>query len=656
MKKTIVFLLILLLIATSYANITMPKIFGDNMVLQRNKPISIWGFAAAGEKVTVQFNGQTKTTKADKTGKWQVMLAPENAGGPFQLLVKGKNQVAIENILVGEVWICSGQSNMEMPIDGWGKINNYQEEISTADYPQIRHFKVPNAVSTTLKDDITGGDWKVCSPATEGDFSATAYFFARQLYNQLKVPIGLINTSWGGTQSEAWTSKQAFENAPEMKYVANAMGNNNMDQFIKKRAETTLNNIKKIQGNFENNANTADWKNTSFDDSKWPVMQLPGLWEAQGLPDLDGTVWFRKTFIISDADDGRAAILNLGMIDDNDETFVNGVKVGTTDGYNTPRKYTIAAGILKAGKNTIAIKVGDTGGGGGAYGLATDMNITIGNKLQSLAGAWTFRVAAIPASATSVGPNDYPSLLFNAMLYPLVQYTIQGAIWYQGESNAGRAYQYRTAFPLMINDWRQHFEQGDFPFLFVQLSTFGSAAANSKNGSNWAELREAQTMTLNLPHTGMAITTDIGNPADIHPKNKQDVGKRFACIALHDVYQQPGESNGPMYQSMKVEGKKIILTFSHTGTAWLVKDKYGYIKGFEIAAADKQFQYAKAMVEGDKIIVYADEISEPVAVRYNWVDDATEGNLFNKEQFPAAPFRTDDWEGVTEKNKYTVQQ
>ncbi len=652
----IAFLTSLLFIATSFANITMPKIFSDNMVLQRNKPISIWGFAAAGEKVTVQFNGQTKTTKADKTGKWQVILAPENAGGPFQLLVKGKNQVAIENILVGEVWICSGQSNMEMPIDGWGKINNYQEEISTADYPQIRHFKVPNTVSTKLKDDITGGDWKVCSPATAGAFSAAAYFFARQLYNQLKVPVGLINTSWGGTQSEAWTSKNAFENDPEMKYVADAMGSNNTDQFIQQRGESTLNNIKKIQGNFENNANTADWKNASFDDSKWPVMQLPGVWESQGLPDLDGTVWFRKTITITNADAGRAAILNLGMIDDNDETFVNGVKVGTTDGYNTPRKYTIVAGILKAGKNTIAIKVGDTGGGGGAYGQAADMNITLDNKIQSLAGEWTFKVAGISASATALGPNDYPSLLFNAMLYPLVQYTIQGAIWYQGESNAGRAYQYRTAFPLMINDWRQHFKQGNFPFLFVQLATFGSAAANSKNGSNWAELREAQTMTLNLPHTGMAITTDIGNPADIHPKNKQDVGKRLASIALHDVYQQTGESNGPMYQSMKVAGNKVILAFSHTGTGWLVKDKYGYIKGFEIAAADKQFQYAKAMVEGDKIIVYADGISQPVAVRYNWVDDATDGNLFNKEQFPAAPFRTDEWEGVTAKNKYILKK
>ena len=624
------------------------------MVLQRNKPISIWGFGTAGEKVTVHFNAQTQSTKTGKDGKWKVMLAPENAGGPFLLFVKGKNQLSIQNILVGEVWICSGQSNMEMPIEGWGKINNYQQEIAAADYPQIRHFKVPQTVSTTLKDDITGGDWKVCSPATAGDFSATAYFFARQLYNQLKVPIGLINTSWGGTMSEAWTSEHAFSLSPELKYIADAMKNSDIETMMKQRGETLLKTITKVQGSFENNASTINWKNIDFDDSKWPSMKLPGVWESQGLPDLDGTVWFRKTITIADADAGKAATLNLSMIDDKDETFVNGVKVGSTQSYNVARKYTIAAGILKAGKNIVAVKVDDTGGGGGIYGLASDMSLIIDNKPQSLAGDWVYRVASIPAAATSVGPNDYPSMLFNAMLYPLVQYSIQGAIWYQGETNAGRAYQYRTAFPLMISDWRQHFKQGDFPFLFVQLATFGSAESNSANGSNWAELREAQAMTLSLTHTGMAVTTDIGNPADIHPKNKQDVGKRLAAIALHDVYQQAGESTGPIYQSMKVDGNKVILTFTHTGSGLLVKDKYGYLKGFEIAGADKHFQYAKAIVEGDKIIVHAEGVTTPVAVRYNWADDASEGNLFNKELFPAAPFRTDDWEGVTVKNKYAI--
>jgi sialate O-acetylesterase len=655
MKKTIALLFAAIIFTVaSFANITLPKIFGDNMVLQRNKPISIWGWATAGEKLTIQFNKQTKSAVADSKGNWQVMLLPENAGGPFQLTVKGNNQVKIQNILVGEVWVCSGQSNMEMPIEGWGKINNYQQEIADANYPQIRHFKIFNTVSATLKEDITGGDWKVCSPATAGDFSATAYFFARKLYDKLKVPIGLINTSWGGTQSEAWTSKYAFEHNAQMKYVADAMKNNDVEAMMKKRGEMVTKNIEKIQGSFDNAANTTNWKNSDFDDSKWPVMKLPELWENQGLPDLDGTVWFRKTITISDADAGKAALLELSMIDDNDETYINGEKVGSTAGYNTLRKYTIAAGILKAGKNTIAVKVGDTGGGGGIYGEANNLRLTIGDNVQSLAGDWAFRVASVPAASLSIGPNDYPSLLFNAMLYPIIKYTIRGAIWYQGETNAGRAYQYRTAFPLMISDWRQHFKQADFPFLFVQLSTFGSADDNSNKGSDWAELREAQAMTLSLSNTGMAVTTDIGNPTDIHPKNKQDVGIRLADIALHDVYKQPGEYMGPMYKSMKTEGNKIVLTFTHTGSGLMAKENNANLNGFEIAGADKKFYAAKAVISGDKIIVSADGISQPAAVRYNWANDASAGNLYNKEQFPGTPFRTDSWEGITVKNKYSA--
>ncbi|MBC7424026.1 MAG: hypothetical protein H7334_11305, partial [Ferruginibacter sp.] len=626
MKKTIALLLTCVLFMTAaMANITLPTIFGDNMVLQRNKPISIWGSAAPNEKVSVQFNKQIKNTVADKAGKWQLFLAAENAGGPFQLAVKGSNEVNLKNILVGEVWVCSGQSNMEMPIAGWGKIDNYQNEISAADFSQIRHIKVPNTISTKLKKDISGGEWQVCSPATAGDFSATAYFFARDLYNKLKVPIGLINTSWGGTMSETWTSEKAFSQSPELNYVATAMKNSDIESAMKKRGDAVLKNIEKLQGSFNNNANTTDWKNNDFDDSKWPLMQLPGMWENQGLPDLDGTVWFRKNITIADEDAGKAAVLSLAMIDDNEETYLNGVLVGSTAGYNIQRKYTIAAGILKAGKNIIAVKVGDTGGGGGIYGVATDMKLTIENKEQSLAGDWGFRIASMAASATSIGPNDYPSLLFNAMLYPLVQYSIRGAIWYQGETNAGRAYQYRTAFPLMINDWRQYFKQGNFPFLFVQLSTFGSAEANSKNGSDWAELREAQAMTLRLPNTGMAVITDIGNPADIHPKNKQDVGKRLAYIALHNVYSKPGEYTGPAYQSMKVTGNKVTLTFTHTGSGLITKDNSGNIGGFEIAGADKQFHAANASIENNKIIVVADGVSQPVAVRYNWANDASAG-------------------------------
>ncbi len=656
MKKAVTIVLTLAIFTIKcFANVTLPKIFGDNMVLQRNKAITIWGHATAGEKITVGFNGQNKNTKTDKQGNWQVILDQQSAGGPFNLLVKGNNTLTVKNILIGEVWICSGQSNMEMPIEGWGKINNYQQEINGANFPLIRHFKVPDVVSTTLKDDLGSGDWKVCSPATVGGFSATAYFFARELYNELKVPIGLINTSWGGTQSEAWTSAQAFETSPELQYIAAAMKTTNLETTMKERSEKVMKKIMALQGSFENNANTDEWKNNDFDDSKWPLMQIPGLWETQNLQDLDGFVWFRKIITVTDADAAKEAILQLGMIDDNDDTYVNGIKIGSTTGYNIPRKYTIAPGVLKPGKNVIAVKVTDTKGGGGIYGNANDVTLTIAGNEQKLSGNWAYRVAQVTITPMSLGPNDYPSLLYNSMINPLLRCSIAGAIWYQGEANAERAFQYRSAFPLMITDWRQHFKQGDFPFIFVQLSTFGSAKGNSNNGSDWAELREAQFMALRLPFTGMAVTTDIGNPADIHPKNKQDVGKRLASIALHDVYAKAGEFTGPLYQAAKADGNKMIISFTHTGSGLLAKDKYGYVKGFEIAGADKHFYYAKAMIEGDKIIVMADEVAQPLSVRYNWANDASDGNLYNKELFPAAPFRTDDWPGITDKNKFALR-
>ena len=658
MKKTAAFLLLSLSASFVFATVTLPKILGDNMVLQRNKPISIWGWAAAGEKITVQFNQQQKTTVTNKMGKWQLLLQPENAGGPYQLTIKGKNTINLQNVLVGEVWICSGQSNMEMPIAGWGKINDYEKEIANADYSFIRHIKVPNTVSTTPKEDIDGGEWKVCSPATAGDFSATAYFFARALYQQLKVPVGLINSSWGGTQSEAWTSKEGFAQSDRFKDIAAAMQSGNMEATIKQKSEAVLENIKKAQGGLDNNANTTAWKNMNFDDSKWLPMKLPGVWEDNGFPGLDGVAWFRKTIYVNEADAGKPAVLELAKIDDMDETYVNGEKVGSMDKWDELRKYTIAAGILKAGKNVIALRVVDNQGNGGIYGDAVTMKLTIDKTIQSLSGEWLFRVESVKAGGANgtVGPNDFPALLFNGMINPLLPYTIKGAIWYQGEANAGRAYEYRTAFPLMITDWRQHFKQGDFPFLFVQLATFGSQEANSNNGSAWAELREAQAMTLALPNTGMAVTTDIGNPKDIHPKNKQDVGKRLGSIALHNLYEGAEEYSGPVYQSMKTEGKQIIVSFTHIDDGLLVKDKYGYIRGFEIAGADKKFHFAKALVSDNKVLVFNDEVLQPVAVRYNWCDDASEGNLFNKALFPTAPFRTDDWQGITVKNKYSLAQ
>lgn len=653
MKKFILIVALCALTNVLSAQIKLPHIFGDNMVLQREKPIAVWGWAKAKEKVTIKFHDQTKKTVADKAGKWSVKLDAEKAGGPYTLTVNGKNSVTLTNILVGEVWICSGQSNMEWPVR---MASNAAQEIAEANYPQIRHIKIPNVVASTPQADFASGDWKVCSPETSGDFTAVGYFFAVKLAKELNVPVGLINTSWGGTHSETWTSREAFQNSDEFKSMIASVPVLNLDEINKKRTAENALRLEALQGKVTITQQEVErWKSPDEDDAAWPVMQIPALWEESVFPGLDGIVWLRKTFSVSPADAGRAAELYLGMIDDSDETYVNGVKVGgLTAQYNTPRVYTIREGLLKAGRNVISVRVTDTGGGGGIYGPADQVKITIGDRTESLAGTWKLRVENM-TSTGSIGPNDYPTLLFNAMLNPLIPFTIQGAIWYQGESNAGRAFQYRKAFPLMITDWRKHWCQGDFPFYFVQLSSFNDHNGNSNAGSAWAELREAQAMTLKLPNTGMAVTTDIGEANDIHPRNKKDVGYRLAAIALTDTYRKNLVSRGPAFDALTIRGAEAIVSFKNIGSGLVTPDKYGYLRGFELAGDDRKFYPAQAFIQEGQVIVRSAAVTKPVAVRYNWMDVALEGNLFNREGFPAEPFRTDSWKGVTEGAKFSVQ-
>ena len=635
-----------------FANIKLPRLFSDDMVLQRDKPIPVWGWAEAKEKISIQFNGQTKKITAGKDGKWEIYLDATIAGGPYELKVQGKNIISLKNILVGDVWVCSGQSNMEWPVSS---CINAADEIAHANYPMIRHIEVPKTVAASPKDDITGGEWKVCNPANAASFTAVGYFFARKIFNETGIPIGLIHSSWGGTDIETWISKEGFENSDEFKLMIAKLPTLDLEGLAKNKIAAIKERISKLQGNAEQtDAVTATWKELSFDDSQWPVMQAPKLWEEQALPDFDGIVWYRKTISINAADAGKPAVLELAMIDDADETYINGVKVGSTNSYNEKRKYNIPAGILKEGKNIIVARVLDTGGGGGIWGDAADMKITVAVDVIPLQGEWKYQVAIASSTAVAVGPNSYPTLLSNGMISPLVPFAIKGAIWYQGEANAGRAYQYRKALPLMITDWRKRWGLGDFPFYFVQLASFNANNGNSQKGSEWAELREAQAMTLSLPNTGMSVTTDIGEVNDIHPKNKQDVGKRLAAIALNKNYGKVIEYSGPVYESMKIEHDKIVLTFTHTGSGLLAKNKYGYLQGFEIAGADKKFYYAKAYIQDDKIVVYKEGLMAPAAVRFGWADVTDENNFYNKEGFPAIPFRTDNWQGATDKRQYQI--
>ena len=465
-------------------------------MFQRDKPISIWGCATAGEKLTIQFNKQTKSTTTDSKGKWQVMLSPEDAGGPFQLTVKGNNQVNIQNILVGEVWVCSGQSNMEMPIEGWGQINSYKQEIAAANYPQIRHFKVPNTVSATLKEDITGGDWKVCSPQTVDTFSAVAYYFALQIHKATGYPVGIINSTWGGTAAESWTKREVLEKDPDFKI----------------------------------------------------------------------------------------------LIDKYDEQVQN-------------------------------------------YPTALEQYKAVSDKWKQ------DTTKPKPVAPVKPNPDKSPFRLYNAMIAPLIPYTLKGVIWYQGENNAQRAYQYRTLFPAMIANWRSDFKNSKLPFYFVQISPH-----RSQN----PEIREAQLLTYrSIPNTGIVVTTDNGDSLDIHPRNKKLVGERLSLWALQNQYgKKDVVVSGPLYKAMNVNGNRIEIDFDFVDGG-LVANDGKELTEFTIAGDDQQFVPAKAVIEGPKVVVWNDAVVKPTAVRFAW-KNVPQPNLFNKAGLPASPFRTDNWKGVTE--------
>ncbi len=632
------------------AEIKLATVFSDHMVLQRNAAIPIWGWAAKGEKITVVFHDQKRQTIADKTGKWIVYLGNEAAGGPYTLSVKGKSShIGLQDILVGEVWVCSGQSNMEWPLSA---TLNADAEIPSASYSRIRHIKIEHNVSVVPVDDIKKTDWQVCTPSTAGTFTAVGYYFAKTIEKELNVPVGLINTSWGGTIVETWISKTGLQAHPDFLAIANQLPANR-EQFEKEQIQNIKKNVAAFQYADDTEVKTG-WELPGYNDSRWSNLAVPKIWEEQGLAGLDGTVWYRKTITLTAEQAGKDATLWLGKIDDCDLTFVNGVKIDETCVWDKVRRYTVPGKLLKEGENVIAVKVLDTGGGGGFHGDANDVKLETAGSILSLAGEWKTRVD-INSSVTSVNPNSMPTLLYNGMIHPLLPFAVKGAIWYQGESNAEWAQQYAISFPLMIQDWRNKFKQGDFSFYFVQLATFNASNQNGTEGSKWAELRNAQFKTLQVAKTGMVVTTDIGDAKDIHPRNKLDVGKRLAFLALKNDYEKNIVASGPLYKSMMVENSHIKIEFEHTGGGLVAAgNKYGYLNGFMIAGKDQKFKWAKAWVRDNTVMVWSDDVPEPVAVRYAWMDDASEVNLINKEGLPASPFRTDDWTLLTDGVKYSI--
>jgi len=630
------------------AAVRLPHLFSDHMVVQRDRPVRVWGWADRNETVEVCFGHQTKKAKADKYGNWMLSLDKMPFGGPYIMEIKGRsNHFSLKDIYVGDVWLCSGQSNMEMPVHGWGSVDNYQEEIKNAEYPLIRAFNVSKGMDVKPKSDCDGS-WVVCSPQSVADFSAVAYFFARKLNKELNIPIGIINSSWGGTEIESWIATDAYQNLPgRFKEKYEDLKMTDFDLFVKENES----NKELYQAAMENDPGINEkWYNPSTDISSWAKMQVPQAWENV-LGNVDGIVWFRRTFTLPKEDKGDNATIQLGPIDDDDVLWVNGVKVGETRGYATNRLYDIPSGLLKEGENTIVVKISDYSGGGGMYGNADDLYVKTAKGQYALAGEWFYQpsVTNKAFNYVNVSPNMYYGLLYNAMINPLIQFSVKGVIWYQGESNVAEAYDYRTLFPAMINAWRAKWGY-ELPFYWVQLANY-MAKDKKPQKSQWAELREAQTMALSLPQTGQAVITDIGDGDNLHPRNKQGVGLRLALIALYNTYGMKNiVSSGPVFKSMEIVGNKICIEYDHVGQGLFVNNKYGYIEGFAVAGAGRQFEWAQAYLDGDRVVVSSSCVAHPVAVRYSWSDNP-DVNLFNKNGLPAAPFRTDQWEEPEDKSR-----
>jgi len=630
------------------ADVRLNKIFSDHMVLQRGIEVKVWGQAAQDEKITVSINNQTVSTSAREDGKWEVSLAPMTAGGPYEMQITGKNSLSLQDILIGDVWICSGQSNMQWPVS---RVQNAEDEIAAADHPNIRLYTVKRTLSATPRQELPEGEWQICLPASVPEFSAVGYFFGRSLEEELKVPLGLISSNWGGTVCETWTSREAIENFPEFEDKLAELEKTNVEKLYDERDKNRKEWQQKIDAN--DLGMKEKWYLSPSVPADWQKMTLPQHWEDAGLEDLDGVVWFMNEVMLTPEQAAQSIFLHLGPIDNTDLTYINGTLIGSLVGRaDKKREYLVEPKVLKPGKNVISVRVTDYGGTGGIWGKPEELYYQTGENTNiSLAGQWAYKIGLNELPKLElVGPNSYPTLLYNAMINPLIRFAIKGAIWYQGESNAGRAYQYRALFPAMITDWRKHWDQGDFPFLWVQLANF-MQPKEEPTESAWAELREAQLRTLSLPNTGMAVIIDIGEADNIHPKNKQDVGYRLARHALKTAYQQDIVYSGPLYKSFKIEDAKIRIDFTNTGSGLTAKDRYGYLKGFAIAGEDKKFVWARAWIEDNTIVVYNEAIKHPLAVRYAWADNPDDANLYNKEGMPASPFRTDDWPGVTEGKK-----
>ncbi|KIO51670.1 9-O-acetylesterase [Flavobacterium hibernum] len=615
----------------------LPRLISDGMILQRDTKVKIWGWASPKEKIQLDFNHKTYKAETNAEGKWTIVLPSQKAGGPYEMTLKGNSTIVLKNILFGDVWVCSGQSNMELPMDRLK--DKYKEVIAKAENPNIRQFLVPDQYYfTNEKEDFTSGEWVSANPVSVLQFSGVAYFFALEIYEKYKIPIGLINSALGGSPAESWISEKSVKKFPDyyQEYLKYKDG----------KLEVQIDqNDKKVSNDWYKLANNTDlglknnWSNPEFNDINWKTMNVPGYWADNQLGNVNGVVWFRKEFSIPKVKENTAKLI-LGRIVDADSVYVNGQFVGTTSYQYPPRIYSFNANILKEGKNEIAVRIINNSGKGG-FVLDKPYELVLGKDTLDLKGSWKYELGAkmLPLPGQTF-VRWKPVGLYNAMIAPLKNYSIKGVLWYQGESSTKKPSEYFSLMETLITNWRTQWQQPKLPFLVVQLTNFMDPKTEPVE-SNWAALRQQQLNTLAIPNTGLAVTIDLGEWNDIHPLNKYDVGKRLSLQARKKVYGEKDlVASGPLFKAMEQKGNKLILSFTDTGSGLLAKDNTS-LKGFAIANNDGKFVWANATIEGDKIVVWNDTISNPSKVRYAWADNPVEANLYNKENLPASPFESD---------------
>ena len=623
------------------AQLRLPLLLGDGAVLQRDRPVPVWGWAAPGASVSVRLGEARASATAGADGRWRTELPAMPAGGPVALTVTSGGETArAADLLVGDVYVLSGQSNMEWPVKN---ARDGAAEVAATDDPRIREFAVPHSFAEVPKDTLAGGAWAPADPQHVGDFSAVGFFFARDLRRHVDVPVGLIHSSWGGSRIEAWISPEMLGFAPgdtsAVFEVARAE-----QRRVEERVRATLGGpLPTVDGGMVDGV--AVWAAPGLDDRDWAAIHVPAPWESQGYDGLDGVAWYRRTFTLTAAEAAQGVTLGLGQIDDSDVSWVGGVEVGHTDNaWTEARVYPVPAEALHEGENVVAVRVEDVQGGGGIAGLDSLLFVqTADGSRRSLAGEWRFRVAAVRFGAV-VNQNKVPMGLWNQMIHPLTQAPVAGVLWYQGESNGDTvvdAERYGEQFRSMIAGWRAAWGQPELPFLWVQLAGFHAPPAGPADIGIWPLVRQGQSSALALPRTAEALALDVGDADDIHPRDRQTVGHRLALAARRLIYGETDlVASGPRLQSARADGPRVVVSFESVGGGLQARGG-APLGGFTIAGADGQWHRAEARLEGERVVVSGPDVAVPAMVRYAWADNPVEATLVNAEGLPAAPFQAD---------------